>query len=84
MFFLFSKRASSSTSSSHSSHQPLKWEEKPEFPGGDRCKFVETVTFDLPESDEGISIYRVMDRNGVAIDQAEDPMVSTGQKLIQI
>ena len=58
----------------------FKVEEKPVFPGS-RSKFTEKLDILYPEKDEGIPVYRVMDRHGKIIDGALDPKVMLHSKV---
>ena len=48
--------------------------EKAEFPGS-KSQFTEKLLFNRPDEEEGIPVYRVMDRKGNIIDDDHDPKV---------
>lgn len=50
-------------------------EDKPEFPGS-RSKWSHSLEFILPETYDGIPVYRVMSRDGVVINPTQDPNLS--------
>ena len=50
------------------------------FPGA-KATYTETMNFLLPDSYDGIPVYRVMDRQGNVIDQSHDPRLSDDELL---
>ena len=48
--------------------------DRPLYPGA-KSKFTEKLEFLLPETVEGIPVYRVLDRRGNVIDPSQDPKV---------
>lgn len=46
-----------------------------EFPGA-RSKFIDTLQFIDPDNFDPIPVYRVMNRNGIVIDDSQDPNLS--------
>ena len=50
------------------------------FPGA-KATYTETMNFMLPDSYDGIPVYRVMDRQGNVIDQSHDPRLSDDELL---
>ena len=60
---------------SHPSRSTNYTGEKPEFPGS-RSRFIEKLQFLDPEQYEGIPVYRVMNRDGVVLNQNENPNLS--------
>jgi len=57
-------------------------DEKPLFPGS-RSEFTEKLEFLVPDSYEGIPVYRVMDRRGNIINEGEDPKLGK-DKIVQM
>ncbi|KAK7104546.1 2-oxoisovalerate dehydrogenase subunit alpha, mitochondrial-like [Littorina saxatilis] len=55
-----------------SGSNPGRFEDKPEFPGS-RSQYVSKLEFIEPESQEGIPVYRVLNREGNIIEESEDP-----------
>lgn len=50
-------------------------EEKPEFPGS-RSQYIHHLEFIMPDAQEGIPVYRVLNRDGKIIDMSQDPKLS--------
>ena len=48
--------------------------DRPLYPGA-KSKFTEKLEFLLPETVEGLPVYRVLDRRGNIIDASQDPKV---------
>ncbi|KAK7479459.1 hypothetical protein BaRGS_00029275 [Batillaria attramentaria] len=57
---------------SKSSQSTARFEDKPEFPGS-RSRYVHKLEFIDPESQEGVPVYRVLNREGKIIDETQDP-----------
>ena len=52
----------------------------PNFPGA-KATYTESMNFLLPDSYDGIPVYRVMDRQGNVINQSHDPQLSDDELL---
>ena len=52
----------------------------PNFPGA-KATYTESMDFLLPDSYDGIPVYRVMDRQGNVINQSHDPQLSDDELL---
>ena len=52
----------------------VRFEDKPEFPGS-RSRYIHKLEFIDPDSQEGIPVYRVLNREGRIIDESQNPKV---------
>ena len=52
----------------------MRFEDKPEFPGS-RSRYIHKLEFIEPDSQEGIPVYRVLNREGRIIDESQNPKV---------
>ncbi|KAL8622837.1 hypothetical protein ACOMHN_026958 [Nucella lapillus] len=52
----------------------VRFDDKPEFPGSRSC-YVHKLEFIEPEAQEGIPVYRVLNREGKIVDPTQDPQL---------